>query len=102
MYEPVRDDHHQVVDFRLTFDEAGAHESRRPFLGIQMVRTGDWAAPGAIFHTLKRVLDSGQPLHEMTRHGGPAEETCFYQTANRVGDTVVTTTSIVPRVPREG
>jgi hypothetical protein len=100
VYEPIRNEHNDVIDFRLTFDAVGAHEARRPFLGIHMVRTGDWAAPGAIFHTLKRVLDSGQSLHEMTRHVGVDQEVCFYQTANRVGDTVVTTTSIVVMVPR--
>lgn len=94
-YEPVRNAQHEVVDFRLSFDCALASEAARSFRGVQVVQCGPSVAPGEIFHTLKRVLESGESQETVTRHRLDDHELCFHQTALKVGDAVTTTTSIV-------
>ncbi|MCA8832556.1 PAS domain S-box protein [Hymenobacter pini] len=92
VFEAVRNEQGQVVDFRWMLNNAAAEQVYGNVIGQRLCQLNPGVIEEGIFDTFKRVLETGVPDQSERHYVHEQFDGWFYQSTVKLGDGVTTTT----------
>jgi len=93
VFEAVRDDTGEIVDFRWLFNNHTAEKLYGDVIGRSLLQNNPGVAEEGIFDTFKRVVETGEPDQSEHHYVHEQFDGWFHQSCVKLGDGVATTTS---------